>query len=99
LSEILEVRSQTFLGLVEGFLSENRTLYLIVEGMTVTKDFGCDYCGATITASSPDDRYTVLSLKPEGESVERKIKCEKCEKKNTRYWLKESQGVYVRSSG
>ena len=92
--EVIEVPPEAFRGLVEGFLSKNRTLYLIVEGMTVKKEFGCDHCGAGIETWSPDDQHTILRLKSEGESLERKIKCPKCEKENTRYWVKEAGHVF-----
>jgi hypothetical protein len=92
-SEVVEVPRRVFLGLVEAFLSEGRGLYLVVEGMTVKKEFGCDHCGAGVVAWSPDDQHTILGLKPEGESLERKIKCEKCKGENVRYWVKEAGHV------
>jgi hypothetical protein len=95
MSEIVEVPRQALVGLVEGFLNEGRTLYLIVEGMTEKKEFGCDHCGAGIVAWSPDDQYTILRLKSEGDSLERKIVCEKCKKENTRYWVR-AAGPYIR---
>ena len=95
-SEIVEVPRHAFLGLVEAFLSEDRTLYLIVEGMTVKKEFGCDHCGAGVVAWSPDDQHTILGLKSEGDSLERKIVCEKCKKENTRYWVK-TGGVFLKT--
>ncbi|MGA8857039.1 MAG: hypothetical protein WB643_07715, partial [Candidatus Bathyarchaeia archaeon] len=78
----------TFLPLVEAFLSEGYELCLIVRGLTVKKEFGCDFCGAGIVAWSPDDRHTILRLEKESDSIERKIKCGKCEKENTRHWVK-----------
>jgi DNA-directed RNA polymerase subunit M/transcription elongation factor TFIIS len=86
---------QAFLGLVEAFLSENCQLYLIVRRLVVTKVFGCDHCGASIMASSPDDQHTILSVKAEGESLERKIVCEKCKKENIRHWVKEAGHVFL----
>lgn len=96
MSEMVEVPKEAFLGLVEAFLSEGRSLYLIVEGMTAKKEFGCDQCGAKIESWSPDDQHTILRLKAEGDSLERKIKCEKCGKENTRYWVK-TGGVFVKT--
>lgn len=97
MSEIVEVPRQAFLGLVEAFLSEGRGLCLIVEGMTVKREFGCDHCGAGNVAWSPDDQYTILRLKAEGDSLERKIKCGKCEKENIRYWVKEAGHVLLKT--
>ena len=82
---------------MESYLSEGYDLCLIVEGMTVTKQFGCDHCGATIVASSPDDQYTILRVKSEGESLERKIVCENCRKENVRYWMKAGGKVILKT--
>lgn len=97
MSGLIEVPREEFLGLVEGFLNEGRSLYLFVGPMTEKKDFGCDYCGAKIEAWSPDDYHTNLELKADKDSIERKIKCPKCEKENTRYWSgPHFSGVVVR---
>ncbi len=73
--------------MVEAFLSEDYDLSLIGDGMTAKKEFGCDQCGAGIVAWSPDDQHTILRLAQESNSIERKIKCEKCGKENVRYWV------------
>jgi DNA-directed RNA polymerase subunit RPC12/RpoP len=91
--EGVEVPKKAFLGLVEGYLSENYRLYLIVEGLTVKKEFGCDHCGAKIEAWSPDDHHTILELKGGPESIERKIECPTCEGESIRYWTKEARGM------
>jgi hypothetical protein len=83
---IVEVPKQAFLWLAEAFLSEGRTLYLIVEGMTEKKEFGCDHCGAKIESWSPDDSHIILELDGGSGSLERKIKCQNCGKENIRYW-------------
>jgi len=83
---------------VEAFLSEGRGLCLIVEGMTVKKEFGCDHCGAGIVAWSPDDSHIILELKGGSGSIERKIKCGKCEKENIRYWASVAGGMVFRRS-
>ena len=82
---------------MEAFLSESRRLWLIVEGMTVKKEFGCDHCGAKIEAWSPDDHHTILELKGGPESVERKIECPECEEISIRYWTKEAGPVLLRT--
>jgi hypothetical protein len=78
-SEIVKVSKEAFLGLVEGYLSEDRPLYLIVEGMAVTKEIGCSgqYCTEILKVASPDDNYTEVALqKPaEREFIEREYKC------------------------
>jgi len=86
----MRIPRQAFLGVVEAFLNEGRSISLVVEAMTVKKEFGCDYCGAGIVAWSPDDQHTILRLESEKESIERKIKCEKCQKENIRYWVKQA---------
>jgi hypothetical protein len=96
LSEIVEVPREAFLALVESFLNGNYQLYPTVRGMTVKRKIGCDHCGATVPAWSPDDRNTILSINSGKESVERKIKCEKCKRDNLRYWLK-AAGLQVRT--
>lgn len=96
MSKIVEVPPKAFLALVESYLNDNYALELIVRGMTVKKEFGCDHCGAGIVAWSPDDQHTILRLKSEEESIERKIKCGKCEKENIRYWVKQAESRIVR---
>ena len=97
-SEIVKVPKEAFLGLVEAFLSEGRTLYLIVEGMTEKKEFGCDHCGTKIESWSPDDSHTILELDAGSGALERKIKCPKCGKENTRYWRASGYRPIVKST-
>jgi len=94
MSEIVEVPRQAFLGLVEAFLSEGRNLYLVVEGMTEKKEFGCDNCGARIEIWSPDDSHVILELDSTSASLERKIKCPKCGKENVRYWRASGMPIF-----
>lgn len=93
--EIVKVPKQAFPSLVEAFISEGRSMFLVVSGLTVKKEFGCDHCGAGIVAWSPDDQHTILRLEKESESIERKIKCGKCEKENIRYWVKEAGPIFM----
>lgn len=95
LSRIVEVSKQAFLVLVEGHLSEGYKLYLIVGGLTVKKEFGCDHCGAKVEARSPDDHHTILELKGGPESLERKVECPNCAEDNIRYWTKEAGSVFM----
>jgi DNA-directed RNA polymerase subunit M/transcription elongation factor TFIIS len=90
----MKVPRKVFPSLVEAFLNEGYDLYLVVKSLTSKKDFGCDHCGATITVASPDDEHTILSLKQEKDSLERKIVCPNCKKENTRYWLKQAGAAF-----
>ena len=77
-SDIVDVPKEAFLGLVEGFLSGNYRLYLIVESLATKKEIGCSgqYCTEILKIASPDDEHTEISLeKPKEPSIEREYKC------------------------
>lgn len=93
----VKVPKQAFLGLVEGFLNTDYKLCLWVQGVTEKKTFGCDKCGGSIEAWSPDDTHTTLRLEKEKDSIERNIKCPKCEHANIRYWVKQAGPVFLRT--
>jgi len=90
MSKMLRVPKEVLPSLAESYLSRGYSLYLFVRRMTEKKEFGCDYCGASIVAWSPDDNYVILTIEKGKESIERKIKCPKCEKDNVRYWEREA---------
>jgi hypothetical protein len=58
--------------------------------MTIVKFFGCDGCGKGLEVYSPDDADVVLLVAncSEGDSLQRKIHCDKCGFDNVRYWDK-----------
>jgi len=75
----IEVPRQAFPGMVEAFLSEDRTLYLIVEGIMTVKEIGCSgqYCTEILKVAPPDSNHAEVTLqKPtEGDFIEREYKC------------------------
>jgi hypothetical protein len=86
-SEILEVPKGMFRGLVEGFLSENCRLWLVVEGMTEKKIFSCKDCGKPFDAYPPDDAHVNASLEQTQNAIPRTYKCAE-NHENTIYWTK-----------
>ena len=94
--EIVKIPRQAFSSLVEAFLKQGYDLSLVVDGMTVKKEFGCDHCGTGLVAWSPDDEHVIFRLTQESDSVERKIVCTNpdCKKENVRYWVKRATGIF-----
>jgi hypothetical protein len=99
LSEIVDVPKQAFLGLVEGFLSGNYQLYLIVEEMAEKKTFSCKEkgCGKPFDAYPPDDEHVVPRLESAEGAVDRTYKCPEGHE-NTIFWFK-GTGRMFRSTG
>lgn len=94
-SEIVEVPERAFLGLVEGYLSGNYRLYLIVEEMAEKKTFSCKQkgCGKPFDAYPPDSEHTIPSLEPREGAIERTPKCSDGHE-NTIYWVKGAGHIF-----
>lgn len=89
LSEVVEVPERAFLGLVEGYLSGNYRLYLVVEELSQKKTFSCKEkgCGKPFDAYPPDDEHVIPRLESAEGAVDRTYKCPEGHE-NTIFWLK-----------
>lgn len=63
------------------------------------KEFGCQQCGHTFIASPPDNIHTLLSLqKIQDTGIKIDYDCDKCHKRNIRYWYKPNSRPFASSS-
>lgn len=95
----MEVPRQAFLGLVEGFLKEEKyRLSLIVEELSEKKVFSCkeEGCGKPFDAYPPDDEHTIPHLEEKPDTVKRSYKCADGHI-NPIWWEKREYKVYSTS--